>query len=27
MVALAQRIVTDPGLTWPVVVGCAPSHP
>jgi hypothetical protein len=27
MVELAQRIVTDPGLTWPVVDGCAPSHP
>jgi hypothetical protein len=27
MVELAQRIVTDPGLAWPVVVGCAPSHP
>ncbi len=26
MVALAQRIVTDPGFAWPVVDGCTPSH-
>ncbi|MCA3421739.1 MAG: hypothetical protein INF81_02210 [Roseomonas sp.] len=26
MLALAQRIVTDPGWAWPVVDGCTPSH-
>lgn len=27
MMELAQRIVTNPGLAWPVVDGRAPSHP
>ena len=27
MVELAQHVASNPGLAWPVVVGCAPSHP
>jgi hypothetical protein len=27
VVELAQHVASDPGLAWPVVDGCTPSHP